>query len=268
MQIIELDELKQIELNLLKIFSKFCEQNKLRYFLAYGTLIGAVRHKGFIPWDDDIDVLMPRPDFNRFIQLMQVNDLEEHVDVLCPLVSPNYTFPFIKVVDKRTIAYEPLREEKDQCGVWVDVFPMDGIPTSEIMSRWLFFKARIYRISLQLSFTSQLHATSTLRKLVKAPWRFFCKKLGYKRILEKLIKNAVKYSYNDEAFVGCVVWNYGNKEKTLKKCYEKYVSLQFENYFFFAGQGYHEILTRIYGDYMQLPPEEKRINHHLKAFWR
>lgn len=122
------EEVRKLELEILIKFAEYCEKYHLRYFLAYGTLIGAIRHKGFIPWDNDVDVVMPRPDYNRFMQLIKDENIGEYFRVL------DYhdvkTFPFAKVVDNRTKLSEKFLIT-DTLGIYIDVFPMDGLPDDE-----------------------------------------------------------------------------------------------------------------------------------------
>ena len=132
MKEIYLEELRVIQLELLQQIADFCEKNNIKYFLAYGTLIGAIRHKGYIPWDDDIDIVMPRDDYDRFLELY--NEAYPFSKVVDMYNTKHYGFAFAKVHDVRTIIYET-QYAQDSFGVFVDVFPIDGIKgESQIMN--------------------------------------------------------------------------------------------------------------------------------------
>ena len=124
MRQISADELKEIQLNLLNNIDHFCKSNGIQYFLAYGTLIGAIRHDGFIPWDDDIDIAMPRPDYDRFIKKFNAYSKDYQVEDYS--ITDNYPTPFAKVIDTRTEMRMTLYNQRSS-GVYIDVFPIDGI---------------------------------------------------------------------------------------------------------------------------------------------
>ena len=112
------EEIKKIQLDLLIQFAEFCKKNNLYYCLAYGTLLGAIRHKGFIPWDDDIDVIMPRPDYEKFCKLVAEKKIATSLQ-------NNSTYPFVKIIDTRTLVRERFAQ-KEEVGIWIDVFVLDG----------------------------------------------------------------------------------------------------------------------------------------------
>ena len=130
---LEIEEIKHIEVDILKHVVKICNRHKLRYFLAYGTLLGAVRHQGFIPWDDDIDICMPRPDYDKFIEIWQKEKtLNESLNfgLLFPSPGNNYFYEFAKVTATDTVCEVnlPILDIKG-LGIWIDIFPLDGMPT-------------------------------------------------------------------------------------------------------------------------------------------
>ena len=118
-------ELRRIQLDLLIAFDKFCAANELHYSLDYGTLLGAVRHQGFIPWDDDIDISMPRPDYDRFLSLTK-NGLGIY-EVRSGEYTPGYFYPIAKMIDPRTILVEHTIGDAHIMGVYLDIFPLDGL---------------------------------------------------------------------------------------------------------------------------------------------
>ena len=129
MKDISLEELRKIQISILDEFSIFCEENKLNYLLTGGTLIGAVRHKGFIPWDDDIDVAMPRADYERFLSSFNV----EGYRIITPYNNEKYVYPFAKLVNSKTRIIEHTDTDSD-LGIYIDIFPIDYIPQKSIKS--------------------------------------------------------------------------------------------------------------------------------------
>lgn len=263
--LIELEESKKIELEILSYFARFCEEHGLRYFLAYGTLIGAVRHKGFIPWDDDVDVQMPREDYNRLIKIF--NDKKE-IDYLS-LVAPEDKISrhsIVKIIDTRTVKIEKNIDYKNgYLGIDIDVFPLDGQPDDEgVYSKWYG----------KLNKTYLLHVVNMLDPAVSIPRRFcvplvrlfFNKKL----LNKKADKLHAAYPYETSQYVGSVESAFNSKKNHIEKNqYENFVMLEFEGHLFRAPCGYDKILSTMYGDYMKLPPEEKQVTHHSNyCYWR
>ena len=128
MKKLNLYDIKTLELDLLINFDKFCKENNLIYFIAYGTLLGAIRHGGFIPWDDDIDIQMPRTDYEKFLTLRDKYESSFYGNVIKTLGDKGYPFPFTKIENKNTLVIEHKMTTKIKTGVWVDIFPMDGLP--------------------------------------------------------------------------------------------------------------------------------------------
>ena len=138
MRSINNEEAKKIEFKVLVEFAKYCDENNLRYHLAYGTLLGAVRHKGFIPWDNDIDVTMPRPDYEKFRKLVCEKEVASNISCLDYKYCD--TFPFIKLVDNRTICKEHFLVTESNMGLYIDVFPMDGFPKDIKKQKGIIFR--------------------------------------------------------------------------------------------------------------------------------
>lgn len=259
------DEAKKVELEILKDFAHFCDENNLTYFLAYGTLIGAIRHKGFIPWDDDIDLWMPRDDYNRLIEIFGERCKNKNLKLIDPHTAIA-RHSFIKVIDTRTLKIEQgVDYSNGNLGVDVDVFPIDGIPEDEAEYKSWFDKLQNYYVTFALN----IGRPKTLKGIAKSIiYRVLFG--SNKRVLKKADKLHSLYPYEQSAFVGAVESAYNSINNRYDKMwYASSVEVEFENHMFKAPIGYDQILTKMYGDYMQLPPKDKQITHHTnKTYWK
>ena len=254
MKKLELEEIKLVEFNILKKFHKICVDNDLKYMLCGGTLIGSIRHKGFIPWDDDIDVLMPRNDYDKFVKIFKENDLKLfNIDI-----NKQYYQPYSKLVDKNTILIEHDCLKLDDYGIFIDIFPMDGIPKNQ---EKLYKKLSFYKYLL-FSFYSTSSSSSKIKTIVKKMVRLFTKIIGGNRIAKKINSIARKTSYNESEYVGDVVAGYGIREVIKKSDLGNFILGDFEGEKFYIPEGYDIFLRNIYGNYMELPPVEQRVGRH------
>ncbi|MGI6665307.1 MAG: LicD family protein [Christensenellaceae bacterium] len=270
----ELEELKQVELGILKSFHAFCEKNSLRYYLCGGTLIGAIRHKGFIPWDDDIDLMMPRPDFMKLYELVKEDDmLDEFYKVDCSYSNPNALTACIRIYDIRTeLTFDNFRMPYT-LGCWVDVFPLDGLPDSESKRNMHFKSMRLLKDIYYLSITkfggkrrSKLVSILQYGLLPILPFTRIPSNAQYTKWLDNVCR---KYDYDKCNYVGVLEGRAVEKEAMLKEKMEPAVSVEFEGSHFWAMANYDEYLQNLYGDYMQLPPKEERVSRHeIRTFWK
>lgn len=262
-------EIKAVLLDLLKNIKQICDQYGLRYYLAGGTLLGAIRHQGFIPWDDDIDITMPRMDLEKMVEIFKQRQ-SDHIKLLTNYSDRIYFNLHAKLVDTRTRkVYRGVRQIMD-AGVNVDIFPLDGLPKNETDIRRYEKKLNYYKsIWWGAISESNLSGKKGLIRLENGLFHCFCKIIGYQipiRRIEKLVK---KYEFDNSDYVGEFVSVLGLKAKVSRKAFETQVKVQFEDDVFNAPVGYHEYLSVLYGDYMKLPPVEKRIKHHINdIFWK
>lgn len=261
MREIGLEERKKLQLDILIDVASFCEKHGIIYFLSSGTLLGAVRHQGYIPWDDDIDIMMPRPDYTRFAQEYN-SDIYEFMDM-----NKDVNFPYVlaKVVDKRTILQESARKYVG-LGVHIDVFPLDGLPAGNFFCRWhLFLLGRlIYARSIKSIVIED--CTNKFKRICYIVYKFVLMLFSQKWLTERILHLQMKNNWQTTDYVSSL----GSSTERIrgkKEWFEKGISSTFEQHQFQIPIGYDNWLRLIYGDYMQLPPKEKRIiSHDFKAY--
>lgn len=254
------DEIKERILNILIIFRDLCDQYDLSYGLVGGTLLGAVRHQGFIPWDDDVDVAMDRPTFNKMIEIFsQENVLPPYLEMKGSFLN-NSIYPFIKLVDTRTKVVEKTSDE--EMGLWIDIFPIDGLPDNTNKIKRVYKKANILHSMISL-IASNTKGSSKIKMLIKPSVKYICKNIiGPDTINEWCDKLCSQYLYEDSNTVGCIIWGRAlEKEAMSKKDFENRTIVTFEDEKFKAFKDYDFYLKNLYGNYMEIPPIEDREQH-------
>jgi lipopolysaccharide cholinephosphotransferase len=264
MEYLSSEKIKATELDLLIRFDEYCKKNNIYYTLGGGTLLGAIRHKGFIPWDDDVDVMMPREDYNRFISKVKNGDLGEGIAVIKPYAAGN-VYPFAKLVNTATMSKSS--ETLSEIGLWVDLFPLDTLPADDGELSGLFKKTRALRATVIAKDTDLKNARRDYKYIVKLLLKLYTKIVGYGRVLKKADRTAQTYNKQKTEYIGCALWGYGTGERMKRSEYMKPVPVEFEGHNFNAPSCWKQYLTGLYGDYMKLPPVEKRKTHSIKAWF-
>lgn len=266
------DEIKKCSLDALVYIDKICKENNITWWLCGGTLLGAVRHKGFIPWDDDIDIMMPRKDFERLYTVFPKDGVYRFLTIDD---SKSFPYTYGKIEDTTTYKDEVIRSKFQRIGVDVDVFPIDNLPSD--YSECEMYYEKIARVGLlfsglTLSYGKGKTLLSTIQKNVFVFTMRLLEFLGgvsYIKIQERFMRLAQKYNKSECDYWGITcISHYGIKERNRKSDYERTVMVDFEGYQFPAPKGYRTYLRQLYGEnYMELPPIEKRITHHgFKAY--
>lgn len=283
MKEILMEEQKQLALEILKSIAEFCDKHALRYYLAYGTMLGAVRHKGFIPWDDDIDIMMPRDDYNKFL-----NNYNGYNDIyrVCSIEKDDsYPYTMAKVFDQRTKLKDfTLWKQYPYAGVFVDIFPIDGLPSKTDEQEKLFNHQQFLNLLVHgscMKYTFSLHYADSKDSCIKikALSRTILKfaaitlmhPLSTKKLVNKINKEACKYSFETSTNVSVLIdCASGNKREILPKEIFKNPRLyQFEQYQFKGVSNYDFYLTHLFHNYMEMPPEDRRLPHHnFQVYWR
>ena len=260
MRIIDTNELRIIQLDLLQKTVDFCERNNIRYYLCGGTLLGAIRHQGYIPWDDDIDISMPRPDYDRFIALF--NKPENYYQVIDMSNNPKYGFPFAKVHDTRTYVDE-LQYAKDQFGVYIDIFPIDGVGEDKQVFRILRLRKLLHTKK------ANYYQRTLSKKIINTFGKILLFPISVHKILKMMDKEARKYPFGSTPRAGVIINPYGTREIVDLSVFDNPICVKFEDGFYKIPAAYDTWLSSIYGDYMQLPPEDKRHSPHVSvAYWK
>lgn len=265
MKELSLQEIKQIELDILKVFRSFCVENNIRYFISHGTLLGAIRYKGFIPWDDDLDVLVPREDYDRLLTIFK--DTERY-QLIAFEKNPEYAFPYAKLCDMTTRKVEGGYDNGVELGLDIDVFPLDTWDNNLEKAKQEVKCQKWNRRCLNLSKRQKPDSLNPAKRFVKGILMALCKVRGSAYYVEKIIKVANKPEQKGSRYMGGKAWNvYGERDILPAEVFAEAIELEFEGEKFFAPVGYDTFLTSLYGDYLPEPPVEKRKTHHrFKAY--
>ncbi len=256
------EQLKQIELDILISLDDYCRKNGLNYFLCGGSCIGAVRHNGFIPWDDDIDIAMPRKDYDIFVK----NFSHAKYRVLTGK-NRRYFLPFAKVVSTDTIILERNVETTPDMGVFVDVFPIDGLGTNYNKALRHIEKTRnLFLKTLRgIWKPHSIYKPKNLIKLAEKVYFYLFRTL----FLTRIDKRCRRYRYEDSDFCGVAFGFYGKNEIMEKEYFDGYELRVFEGCHFRIPKRYDDYLKTMYGEYMKLPPLDKQKTHHsFDAYWK
>ena len=253
-----LTKLKKAELEILDYIIKICDENNLTYFMIGGTLLGAVRHKGYIPWDDDIDIAMPRKDYDIFIKKFKAN---EKFILDCNEYNPSYWLPFAKVRNVKTIYREKAQENyQGEEGIWVDIFPLDNSNKENsfilmLRAKLVFFFRSAIGVKAKIDLAKKTKVKDFIIKLFSLlPFKLL---LFFQTFIMKCNKNEKSLYFINFGS------QYGYKKQThLKDKFYPPRKITFQNRQLNAPNDYDFVLKKIYGEnYMKLPPVEKRITH-------
>ena len=268
-----LTEIQDLLYELLVTLDEFCKENNLQYALSGGSCLGAIRHKGFIPWDDDIDVVMPRPDYDRLIEITATKEISPHTELMCMEREDYYQYPFAKLINTRTELHEDHYREFPM-GIFLDIFPLDGVAETEAEQEKICNEIKHCQTMLCGTFWKYQRGNESLLQYIGSCIGAFFSHFAYHKIrrhyITKMNRIARTYSYETSDKVGCIVWGVGWKRENQKK--EVFFPTErrepFRDREFSVPANAEQYLKSMFGDYMKLPPEDQRPQHMFDAYYK
>lgn len=248
-------------LEMLGWFHQYCRKNGLSYYIVGGSMLGAIRHGGFIPWDDDVDVVLPRPDYNKLLSMFTAQ--QDHYLLESPYTgNKDYYYTFAKLYDTNTTLVERTRRNCRR-GLYIDVFPLDGVGVDESDMEANFEK--VDRLNMLLK--TRTCAVTKDRSLYKNAAIILSRMIpsfivNDKNLVIKVDRLASSFGYDKCTYVANLMGSYRKKEVMEKWIFGKPTEYKFEDIIVDGVEHYEEFLTHIYGDWRKLPPEDKRKTTH------
>lgn len=268
-EITDVKEIQSILLDALRYFKEICEKNKLKYFISNGTLIGALKYENFVPWDDDVDILMPREDYDKLLSLKNIEN--GRYKLISPKTTPNWRSTYAKLSDVTTVLKETGFDLGLEIGVSIDIFPIDkwccGKYRAKLQAFYCDFLKRLLIFANAEYFQSDKNG---IKRLILKSMHSLGKTIGPERLKKIIIKKANKSKKYKDKNVGCVIWTcHSTKEVLPKEVFEK------EDYVIFSGDkypipiGYKHYLSSLYGNWQEeLPLDKQKSNHNIRAWWK
>jgi lipopolysaccharide cholinephosphotransferase len=268
MKELNLTEIRTFQLKILNEVASFCEKNNIRYSLYFGTLLGAVRHQGYIPWDDDIDIMMPRSDYNKFISTFKTPKNEFRVKSSLDDDSYPYTFAKVEKVKSKLIEFIDLPYD---IGINIDVFPIDGVPEEQKLFD-KFFKILKLKNDLLLTKAVKIDFRNrgVFKNLILLFMKLIFKIVSHKTIIKSINKMITKNEFVESKYVmACCFFGIKKHQKLRREIYEEFIDMDFESKKYKVIKHYDDYLKMQYDNYMELPPVNEQVAHHLfKAYLR
>lgn len=265
-------DLKEIQKRLtamLSVFDAYCKKNELKYFAWGGTMLGAIRHHGFIPWDDDIDVMMPRPDYHRLMRLTETSFVDGY-RIVGPHNQKNMPLAYMKMEDMNSTIVDNILSVDNPSGVFIDIMPIDGVSSNDNEAEDVYRRYKIYQkgaVASSIPYTLD-NVISSDKDVKHISLLSYLKSLVYRKIYSsqyfynKCDELAASYDYDTSEYVRIYSSPHFSKRKMCRAWFDNIIDVEFENIRVKCPADYDKILTLLYKNYMELPPVEKRITDH------
>lgn len=258
-------KIQSIELAILREVSEICNENKIDFYLIEGSLLGAVRHGGFIPWDDDVDIGMPREDYERFLSIISEH-LPSHLSLKSYKYDSEFHSYYARIIDNRTkVIPEYLKFSGRYTGVWIDVFPLDGAPKSAIGRKLHYLSILRYKFMLALYYNDKDKKRSLPKRIIVNIFKPFITKMNVNKIKDSLDRRLKRFPFRTSAYVGNFMSVYGYRGLVPREYYGDGRIYKFEDLSLKGPSNSHGLLECLYGDYSQLPPEGERTGHSIEV---
>ena len=263
MRKLSIEEAKKIELDILDFIDSFCKEHGINYCINYGTLIGAIRHKGFIPWDDDIDLSMTRENYERFIQLF--SEKQSRYQMLSLETDDQYFNNFIKIVDPTTKIIDTRNTKTYDSGVFIDIFPMDTFNDTKVVD--ICYKLESFKL---LSFSKHkniVYGDSKLKDLIRTLFWLLLRPVSPRFFANQIEKQIQKYRVKDGKYIAFIPSKAKEKEIFPRDMFDELIETPLEHLVLPAPKRFDVVLKQFYDDYMTVPPKEKQIYiHEFEAY--
>ena len=265
-EVTDVREIQQMELGIMEYIHEVCNKIGVKYFLAYGSLIGAVRHQGFIPWDDDMDICMLRDDYEKLQDYLIANPSERY-QVMSYKNNRNYVYPFMKVMDNQTYLIEEDVRIDSNMGIYVDIFPVDGYEDDQAFKDKMttIIKKRQLSCYTFKGITNKKSFINSLIRYASVIAFYFTDTNIYVKQIDELAKSR---KVEDYELVDYLIYKDMNKPVWKREWLKDVTFGNFEGRDFLIPVNFHELLTSDYGNYMQLPPVEQQVSHHDFRLWK
>lgn len=260
------NELKKLQLEMMDEIDEFCRKNKIQYYLIGGTLLGAIRHSGYIPWDDDIDIILFRDDYEKLLKSFVSES--GNTQIIQKDNVKNYNYLYAKAIHTKTVLIES--DIRHAIGVNIDIFSLDSMPEIKEDCEKIVRKVKFYKDILTLKYLRYRKGRNIWKNTVVFLCRYILKIIPDRFLINKGYKLFIQYHFNTGSkLVANLGGAWGAREIFYRTDFLEAIEIDFEKRKYYIPKGYERILTSLYGDYMKLPPVEKRVTHHgFEAYWK